>query len=229
MTSPHSVSPADPESPVAPSTEAGPGFVIPDWIGMVARGAVAVVIAVFITFSADHSAELGYRMFSILTLVSGVVVLLTGLRSPDSVGRRAWFAAQGALGIVAGLVAALSSAAGIPFLLFLVSCWAALTGAIELVTGLRARGRVTQARDWVFSGALTALFAVVVLLIPAGYNEPYVGPDSVTRYLTSSVILVGSLGAYAAILGVFLLIAASSLRWPVKTPASPVIESERLP
>ena len=229
MTSPHSVSPADPESPVAPSTEAGSGFVIPDWIGMVARGAVAVVIAVFITFSADHSAELGYRMFSIFALVSGLVVLLTGLRSPDSVGRRAWFAAQGALGVAAGLVAALSSAAGIPFLLFLVSCWAALTGAIELVTGLRARGRVAQARDWVFSGALTALFAVVVLLIPAGYEEAYVGPDSVTRYLTASVMLVGGIGAYAAILGVFLLIAASSLRWPIKPSASPVVESERLP
>ena len=208
---------------------AEPRFVIPEWIGMVARGAIAVVVAIFITFSADHSAELGFRMFAIFALVSGAVVLLMALRSPDSSRHRAWFAAQGALGIAAGVVAALSSAAGIPFLLFLVSCWAALTGAIELVTGLRARGRIAQARDWVFAGALTAAFAVAVLLIPAGYNEPYTGPDEVVRYLTSSVILVGALGAYAAIHGVFLLIAASSLRWPVKVPATPVAESEKLP
>ena len=208
---------------------AGSGLVIPDWIGMVARGAVAVVVAVFITFSADHSAELGYRMFAIFALVSGAIVLLVGLRSPDSVDRRAWFVAQGALGVAAGLVAAFASGAGIPFLLFLVSCWAALTGAIELVTGLRARGKVSQARDWVFAGALTAAFAVAVLLIPAGYSQPYVGPDKIERFHTASVILVGGIGAYAAILGVFLLIAASSLRWPVTKPAAPVVESEKLP
>lgn len=212
-----------------------PGAVLPDWIGLVARAAVAIAVAIFITFSADHSATLGYRMFAIFAIVSGLVVLAIALRSPDSAGRRPWFAAQGIVGVVAGALAAFSTDAGVPFLLFLVSGWAAITGCIELVTGLRARGRVAQAKDWIFAGALTAAFAIVVLLIPAGYREAYIGPDEVERFLTASVILVGGLGAYCAILGVFIAIAAFSLRWPTQKPqtavdvASAAPESETRP
>ena len=193
-----------------------PGAVLPDWIGLVARAAVAIAVAIF-------------------AIVSGLVVLAIALRSPDSAGRRPWFAAQAIVGVVAGALAAFSTDAGVPFLLFLVSGWAAITGCIELVTGLRARGRVAQAKDWIFAGALTAAFAIVVLLIPAGYREAYIGPDEVERFLTASVILVGGLGAYCAILGVFIAIAAFSLRWPTQKPqtavdvASAAPESETRP
>ncbi|MGV8885834.1 MAG: DUF308 domain-containing protein [Microbacteriaceae bacterium] len=201
-----------------------------DWIFLGARGLVAVVIALVVTFSADHSAELGYRLFAIFALLSGIVGIVMALRSVASAGRRSWFIGQGAICVAAGVVAVASSSAGVPFLLFLISSWAALTGAIELVTGLRARARIAQAKDWIFAGALTGAFAIAVLLIPAGYNEAYIGPDKVERFLTSSVVLVGALGAYAAILGVFLMIAAFSLRWPVKPVAAhAVVESEKLP
>ena len=60
---------------------------------------------------------------------------------------------------------------GLPFLLYLVSVWAAVTGFVELFAGLRARGRTPAARDWIAVGGFTALLAIVFLLLP---------PDAVT-------------------------------------------------
>ena len=217
----------------SPSATARPSSVrLLDWIGsvwvaMLARAATAIGVAIIITFTADHSASFGFRMFGAFAILTGTVLLLSGLRAADA---RAYLVAQGALGIVAGLVAVLSPSAGLPFLLFLVSVWAALTGFLELYLGLRARRRAaasrtdgsagTIAKDRLFIGALTALLAVAVLLVPSDYNLPYMGADEVQRFLTASVIVVGALGAYCAIMGVYLVIGAMSLRWADKADAS---------
>ena len=68
------------------------------------------------------------------------------------------------------------------------------------------------------STALTVLLAVVVLVIPADYVQPFTGPDGVARELTASIIIVGVLGAYWAILGIYLVIAGLSLKWAPSVP-----------
>ncbi|TBN58652.1 hypothetical protein EYE40_12395 [Glaciihabitans arcticus] len=200
---------------------------------MLARAATAIGVAILITFTADHAAPFGFRMFGVFALVTGVVLVLAALRSADA---RPWLAAQGVLGIVAGLVAVFSPGAGLAFLVFLVSTWAAVTGFLELYLGLRARrsaaaSRVDSAgslaKDRLFVGGLTALFAVAILLVPVDYNLPYMGADKVERFLTGSIIVVGALGAYCAILGVYLVIAAMSLRWADNADASALATESR--
>jgi hypothetical protein len=105
--------------------------------------------------------------------------------------------------------------------LVLVTAWAALTGFLELYIGFRTRGRHGASRDWIFIGALTVVLAVVVLLVPPGFEEQFTGPDGVARVLSASVIVVGILGAYGAITAVYLIIGGLSLKWapPVATLA----------
>jgi hypothetical protein len=54
-----------------------------------------------------------------------------------------------------------------------------------------------------------------VLLVPADFTQVFTGPDDVERELTASVIVVGLIGAYWAIVGLFLVIAGLSLKWAV--------------
>jgi uncharacterized membrane protein HdeD (DUF308 family) len=82
-----------------------------------------------------------------------------------------------------------------------VAVWAAVTGILELLAGLRLRGRTAAARDWIAAGALTALLALVFVLLPL---------DPVTA--------VGLLGAYLVVLGVLLLIGGFSLKWAAAGP-----------
>jgi uncharacterized membrane protein HdeD (DUF308 family) len=82
-----------------------------------------------------------------------------------------------------------------------VSVWAALTGFCELYCGIRTRTQSAAARDWLLVGGLTAVLAIVFLLIPA-----------------DAVLAVGLFGAYAVIVGVYLGIGAFSLKWGTQHP-----------
>ncbi|MDF1477696.1 hypothetical protein PYV02_01200 [Leifsonia sp. H3M29-4] len=187
-----------------------------DWYPPLGRAIPALALAAVITFSADHSARLGLLCFGAFATVSGVLLSALVWRSRTTPAGRVQLV-QGAITLVAGIVGLVLSGGGLPFLVFLVTAWAAVTGMLELWLGIRYRGRDRAARDWIFAGALTALLAVAVLLVPPGLAQAFTGPDGVTRELTAAVVVVGLLGAYAALLGVFLTIGALSLKWSPET------------
>lgn len=183
------------------------------WYVPVARAVPAIVVAVVVTFSADHSPTLGYLTFGAFAVASGGILVAAALRAAARGIDRALTLAQGLLGVIAGVVALALPAGGLPFLVFLVTAFAALTGFLELYLGMRGRRRAQGAGDRLFVGGLTVLLAIVVLLVPPEYVEAFTGPDGVERALTASIIVVGVLGAYWAILAVYLVIAGFSLKW----------------
>jgi len=182
------------------------------WLVPVARAVPAIALAGVVTFTPDHSAPVGFVTFGLFGVIAGLVVLVGALRGAPGV-ERALGIAQAVITVVAGVVALLLVQGGLPFLIFLVTAFAASTGAIELYLGVRARGRGSGSRDRVFAGGLTVLLAIGVLLVPPGLAQPLGGIEAVSGVLTASVVVVGSLGAYWAILGVYLAIAGLSLKW----------------
>jgi uncharacterized membrane protein HdeD (DUF308 family) len=189
------------------------------WYVPLCRALPAAMLAIVITFSADHSPELGLLTFGIFAVLTGLAVGALSLRTIERGVERSTFLAHGVLTLVAGAVALLVPEAGLGVFLVLVTSWAALTGFLELYAGFRARGRHGASRDWIFVGALTVLLAIVVLLVPPGFREQFTGPDGVDRVLSASVIVVGILGAYGAITAVYLIIGGLSLKWAPTTPA----------
>jgi len=183
----------------------------------VLRALPAAVVALVITFSADHSAYLGLIALGSLAVFSGVILVAGAVRGAYP---RAAFGIQGALLIAGGVVALVFNDAGLPFLLVLTSALLGVTGIIELVTGLRNRGQLAGARDWIFIGGFSTLFAAVVLLVPVDFVDVISIPDKVVPPLTASVMIVGLLGAYAAIVAVYLVIAGLSLKWAPQASAT---------
>ena len=185
------------------------------------RAVPAAVVALVITFMADHSTFLGALALGCFAVVTGALLVVGAL---TGIYPRTPFLLQSSLLVVGGAAALVLSRSGLPVLLFLASALIGVTGIIELVTGLRARGREAGARDWVFMGGLSALFAAVVLLVPVDFVEVITIPDKVVPPLTASVVVVGLLGAYAAIAAVYLVIAGLSLKWA--PAASTTVASE---
>lgn len=181
------------------------------WYLPVARAIPALALAVVVTFSSDHSTPLGYLVFGIWAVVTGGVLGFGALRSSAGV-ERGIRVAQGLVTLAAGVIALVLPGGGLPFFIFLVTATAAITGFLEIYLGLRARGTQSTAKDSIFVGALTALLAIVVLLVPPGFVQPYTVDDKAFE-LTASIIVVGVLGAYWAIVGVYLVIAGLSLKW----------------
>ena len=190
-----------------------------------ARAAPALALALVITFTADHSASLGYLTFGIFAAVAGAILTASALRRGAHGVTRTVTLAQGLITVLAGIVSLSLPAGGLPFFVFLLSAFAAITGFLELYLGVRSRRRDRSARDWIFVGALTAVLAIVVLLVPPEFQQAFIGPDNVARELTASIIIVGALGAYWAILGVYLVIAGLSLKWAPTEVDAPVTEA----
>lgn len=180
------------------------------WVLVVLRAVAAAAVALLITFSADHSTRLGFTALGSLALVTGVILAL-GARA--GAFARLPSLLQGALLVVGGIAAVVLSGATVQALIVLSSALIGVTGIIELVAGVRARGSLPAARDWIFIGALSAVFAVAVLFVPADFVQAITIPDKDVPPLTASVVVVGLLGAYAAIVAVYLVIAGLSLKW----------------
>lgn len=183
------------------------------WSVPIGRALVALVAAVIITFAANHSALLGLVVFGGFAILSGLVVGVLSWRALQRSVLRTLFAVSAVVSVVLGIVALVLHDGGLGWFLALVSAWAAITGFIELYAGLKVRRRQAISRDWLTIGGLTALLAIVFLLVPPDIVQHFRGPDKVDRSLTSSVILVGAFGAYCAIVCVYQAIGGLSLRW----------------
>lgn len=178
------------------------------WSVPLARAVVALVVGIVVTFSADHSAAFGLTVFAGFAMVSGVLgAVLHAARVSGRV--RTLLVASSAVDVFAGVAAVLLLLTG-PSLggfVYLVALWGVFSGVAEYLAG--RVGRTDQvaaaaARDWSRVGAATALFGVLFAILP-----PH------------PVVSVGLLGAYTVMLGVFLGIAAFSLKWAAAGAGTP--------
>lgn len=200
------------------------------WPLPIARAIPAAALAVVITFSADHSAAFGLTMFGPFAILSGAAIIVIAARRLAASGVRPYVMAQGVVSVVLGIAALAATSGGVPAFFLIVTSWAAITGALELYSGLRSRGRFVAAGDWLTVGAFTAVAAIVLVLVPPDFREEFIGEQKVSGVLDSAIVAVGLLGAYAAIIAVFLMIAGLSARWGTNradASASVTAEGER--
>ncbi|MEP6843641.1 MAG: DUF308 domain-containing protein [Pseudolysinimonas sp.] len=184
------------------------------WVVPALRAIVALIVGFAITFTPAHSSSFGLVAFGLFAVVAGAIVGAGALGDRTERRARGLFVIQGILTVIAGIAALALPEGGVHYFVWVVSAWAIVTGALELVSGIRARGRMSAARDWMILGALTLILAVAFLVVPPDYSQPLGGIEQIKGELTASVVLVGMFGAWAIVAGVLLGIAAVSARTP---------------
>ena len=195
------------------------------WPVPIARAAPAAGLALVITFSADHSAHFGLLSFGVFGIIAGLVMATTAWLRLAGSRVRPYFLTQATVTLVAGLGALLvssghTSSSEVRFLFLILTTFAAVTGFLELYSGIRSRRRFVASGDWIGVGVFTVVVALAFVLIPPDYRQNFSGPDHVKRVLDASVVAVGVLGAWAAITTVFLVIAGLSAKWGTQASAA---------
>lgn len=175
---------------------------------LIVRAIPTAIAALIITFSSDHSPALGITVFFAFCFALAPVLLLTTVWVPLEGISRILFGINTGATLISGVIAVASIGSDRQTLILIVSIWAAITGISELYAGYRYSDRVI-AREWIASGAFTALLALVLAVIPV--NDVYA---------------VGLIGAYGAILAVFLIIAGLSIQADAKNDLSSSTETE---
>lgn len=182
------------------------------------RALFAAASALMITFSPDHSAAVGFAVFGGFVAASGFLLIVAAW-IVASAGNRWPFI----LLAIIDLLAAISS--GVPTwrtdgaFFVAVIIWAAASGLVELIAGLRARRTDPTAKDAITIGALGLLLAIVLLFIPANYALSY-SVEGTAGTLTGIILGVGMFGGYTAIVAVFLAIAGFSPNRPASSGAA---------
>ena len=206
------------------------------WFLGLGRAIPAIILAIVITFSADHSARLGLVAFGAYAVASGLATAIVAATrvAPGTV--RLVVLCQAAVALVTGGAALAVPGGGYAYFVLVLSAYAAVCGFLELYLGgrswrrsstrpsIRSSAPSSLARDWIFVGALSVALAIIAFVIPANFNQPF-SVEGVSGAVTASVALVGVFGAYLAVVGIFLAIASFSLKWSATQPlkqSSPV-------
>lgn len=173
------------------------------------RALFAAASALMITFSSDHSAAVGFAVFGGFVAASGFIFLL-GAWLAVPAGSRWPLILLGVIDLLTAIVSGIPTWRIDSVFFVAVIIWAAATGLVELIAGLRSRRTDPTAKDAITVGALGLLLALVLLLIPAGYSLQYAVDGPGARTLTGIILAVGMVGAYTALVAVFLAIAGFS-------------------
>jgi uncharacterized membrane protein HdeD (DUF308 family) len=186
--------------------------VVAAWIAQLARGVLALALGITITLTLEHSPAFGLLTFGAFALLTGAVLVLASLRTAYAGRMRTMFLVQGFATAAAGIVALAVPGGGVAFLALVVGVWAIVTGLLEGASGILTRSALPLARDWILTGAVTVVLGVVAVVLPPDFVQAFSGEKGNSGTLTTSVILIGVLGAWAILVGVLQVISAVTVR-----------------
>jgi uncharacterized membrane protein HdeD (DUF308 family) len=167
-----------------------------NWRALTLRGLVALLFGLLVLFWPGLVFAVLALLFGIYAVVDGAITFVPALRSSER-GVRRWLPlAEGAVGVIAGLVALLFSGMAANGLIYVIVGWALATGVLKILTAIVLRAEVENGWLLAGSGALSVLFGVLLATL-AGSDVPFLAP---------------LIGAFAVVVGLALIVFAFRLR-----------------
>jgi uncharacterized membrane protein HdeD (DUF308 family) len=167
-----------------------------NWRALALRGLVALLFGLVVLFWPGLVLTVLVLLFGIYALVDGAITFVPALRSSD-LGARRWLPlTEGAVGIIAGLVAILWPGMTLNGLVYVIVGWSVATGTLKILTAILLRAEMENGWLLAGSGALSALFGILLAAL-AGSDVPFLAP---------------LIGAFAMVVGLALIVFAFRLR-----------------
>jgi uncharacterized membrane protein HdeD (DUF308 family) len=167
------------------------------WWTFILRGLLAIAFGILAFVAPVWGLAILVALFGVWALIDGVATLWTGIRT-RGVDRNWWLEIlEGAVSILAGLIALLLPGLAANVLVLLIAVWAIVTGVFEIWSAIRLRDQI-PGEFWLgLAGLASILFGVILLVFPAA----------------GALTLVWLIGAAAIFFGILLTI----LGWRLRT------------
>jgi uncharacterized membrane protein HdeD (DUF308 family) len=167
-----------------------------NWRALALRGLIALLFGLVVLFWPGLVLAVLALLFGIYAAVDGAITFVPALRSSDRGARRWLPLTEGAVGVIAGLVAIFWPGMTLNGLVYLIVGWSVATGTLKILTAVLLRAEVQNAWLLAGSGALSVLFGMLLAAL-AGSDVPFLAP---------------LIGAFAVIVGLALIVFAFRLR-----------------
>jgi uncharacterized membrane protein HdeD (DUF308 family) len=167
-----------------------------NWRALGLRGLVALLFGLVVLFWPGLVLTVLAVLFGIYALVDGAITFVPALRSPDRGAQRSLPLAEGAVGVIAGVVALLWPGMSVNGLAYVIVGWAIATGVLKILTAILLRAAVENGWLLAGSGALSVLFGILLTVL-ARSDVPFLAPF---------------IGGFAVVVGLALIVFALRLR-----------------
>ena len=175
-----------------------------NWWCLALRGVAAIVFGI-LAFVWPHITLLTLvYLFGAYAIVNGVLAIAQAFSGPKG-GRSGQLALEGAISLLAGIVALLMPGFTTLALLILIAVWAIVSGISEIWAAVQLRKVIRNEWMLVLAGIVSVLLGLVLIAQPA----------------RSALVLVWWIGGFAILFGVLLLALAFRVRtWLGKSRAA---------
>jgi uncharacterized membrane protein HdeD (DUF308 family) len=167
-----------------------------NWRALALRGLIALLFGLLVLFWPGLVLTVLSILFGIYAAVDGAITFVPALRSPERGTQRTLPLTEGAVGIIAGVVALLWPGLTAIGLVYVIAGWAIATGVLKVLTALLLRAEVQNGWMLAGTGALSALFGILLVTL-ARSDVPFLAPF---------------VGGFAVVVGLALIVFAFRLR-----------------
>ncbi len=166
-----------------------------NWWLVALRGVLAILFGVLVFLFPALALQTLVLLFAAYALVDGVVTVWTAIQHHTEPN---WWVhlLEGAVGILAGIVAITYPAITALILLYIIAAWAIFTGVFEIWAAIELRKQIENEFWLGLSGVLSILFGVVLFLFPGA----------------GALAVLSLIAAYSVIFGVVMVVLAFRLR-----------------
>ena len=169
---------------------------VKNWWAVALRGAAALIFGFLTALWPDISLTALVLLFGSFAIVYGVFNIITAVRRRR--GERQWWALllEGLVSVAVGTVTLIMPDLTALALVYVIAAWAILTGILEIAAAIMLRRHIRGERWLALAGVLSVAFGAVLAIWPG----------------VGALALVLWIGAYAIVLGIFLIALGFKLR-----------------
>ena len=136
-----------------------------NWVGLAVRGVAAVLFGLAALIWPGLTLAVLIILYGAYAVVDGVFAIVAGLRAGSGTGK--WlFVAEGALSILAGLIAVFWPGVSAVFLLYIIAFWAIFGGLLRIVGAVLLRREIENEWTMALGGVLWVLLGIVLFVLP---------------------------------------------------------------
>ena len=169
---------------------------VKNWWAVALRGAAALIFGILTALWPDISLTALVLLFGSFAIVYGVFSIITAVRRRR--GERQWWALllEGLVSVAVGTVTLIMPDLTALALVYVIAAWAILTGILEIAAAIMLRRHIRGEWWLALAGVLSVAFGAVLAIWPG----------------VGALALVLWIGAYAIVLGIFLIALGFKLR-----------------
>jgi uncharacterized membrane protein HdeD (DUF308 family) len=136
-----------------------------NWWALFLRGIAAVLFGLAALIWPGLTLAVLIILYGVYAIVDGIFAIVVGLRAGSDT-RRWLLLAEGALGILAGLIVVFWPGVSAVVLLYIIAFWAIFGGLLRIVSAVLLRREIDNEWTMALGGALWVILGIALLVVP---------------------------------------------------------------